>query len=115
MVGRLRPNLSCGACRPVLRNLLGRFHIFRQVASNLESIKVMALGESVIRHCMCSILELAPYSNKCCLIPGGRGVERIALLMLARVSRAHARCALGHRDVARAVPRYLPVVCLPVR
>ena len=32
----------------------------------------------------------------------------IALLMLARVSRVHVRCALGHRCVARAVPKKPP-------
>jgi hypothetical protein len=105
MVGRLRPNSSCGACRPALGNPLGRFHIFRQVASNLESMGVVALGASAMRQWVYIILELAPYSRNRCLIPGGRGVVRIALLMLARVSRVHARCALGHRDTVRAVPR----------
>ena len=65
----------------------------------------MALGESAIRQWVCIILELAPYSSNRCLISSGRGVERIALLMLVRVSRVHARCALGHRDAVRAVPR----------
>jgi hypothetical protein len=65
----------------------------------------MTFGDSAIRQCVCIILELAPYSSKRRLIPGGRGVERIALLMLARMSRVHARRALGHRDAVRAVPR----------
>ncbi len=42
---------------------------------------------------------------------GGRGVERIALLMLAKVSRfqvSRVKCALGLRDVVRAMPRYPP-------
>jgi hypothetical protein len=105
MVGRLRPNSSRGACRPSLGNPLGRFHIFRQVASNLESMEIMALGESAIRQWVCIILELAPYSSNRCLIPDGRGVERIALLMLAKVSEVHAMCALGQRDAERVVPR----------
>jgi len=78
---------------------------FRQVASSLESMEVMALGERVIRQCACIIFELAPYRSNRCLIPSGRGVERIALLMLARVSIVHVRCALGQRDDVRAVPR----------
>ncbi len=41
-------------------------------------------------------------------MPGGRGVERTALLMLERVSRVHVGCALGHSDAVRAVPRYPP-------
>ena len=108
MVGWLRPNSSCSTCRPALGNPLGMFHIFRQVAFYLESMVVMALGESAIRQWVCIILELASYSSNRCLILGGRGVDRIALLMLARVSRDHARCALGHRDVVRAVPRQPP-------
>ena len=65
----------------------------------------MALGESATRPCVCIILELAPYMSPRWLIPGGRVVERIALLMLIRVSRDHTRCAIGHRDAVRAVPR----------
>ena len=75
------------------------------MASNLESTEVMALGESAIRQWVCITLQLAPYSSNHCLIFGGRGVERIALLMLARVSRVHTRCALGHKDAVMAVPR----------
>ena len=97
MVERLRSNASCGACRPALGNPSGRFHIFRQVASNLESIEVMALDDSAMRQWVCIILQMAPYSSFRCLMLAGRGFERIALLMLARVSRVHARCtcALG--------------------
>jgi hypothetical protein len=104
-MGRLRPNSVCGACRPALGNPFGRFQILRQVASSLESIEVMALGESAIRQCVCMILELAPYRSNRCLMPGGRGVERIALLMLASVSSVHFRCALGYRDDVRVVPK----------
>ena len=105
MVGMLRSNSSCDACRPALGNPLGRFNIFRQVAYILESMEVMALGNSAMRQWVYIILELAPYRSSLCLILGGRGVKRIALLMLARVSRVSARCALGHRDAVRAVPR----------
>ena len=49
--------------------------------------------------------ELAPYSSNRCLMSSERGVERIALLMLAKVSKVHARFALGHGDAVRAVPR----------
>ncbi len=90
---------------PTLGNHLERLHIFWQVAGDLESMEVIALGECAIRQRACIILEMAPYSSKRCLILGGRGVERIALLMLARVSRVHARCALGQGDAVRAVPR----------
>ena len=105
MVGRLRHNSSCGACRPALGNPLGRFHIFRQVDFNLESMAVMTLGDSAIRQWVCIIFELAPYSSNCCLVHGGRCVERITLLMLAKVSKVHARCALGHSYAVRAGPR----------
>ena len=37
---------------------------------------------------------------------GGRSVERIALLMSEKVPRVHMRCAFGHNDAVRAVPRY---------
>jgi hypothetical protein len=108
LIGRLSHSSFCGACRLVLENSLGRLHIFRQVASILESMEVMALGEGAITQCVCTILELAPYKSKRCLIPCGRDVERIALLILVRMSRVHARCALRHRDAVRAVPRYPP-------
>ena len=39
---------------------------------------------------------------------GGRSVERTALLVLERVSRVHARGAVGHSDAVRAVQRYPP-------
>jgi hypothetical protein len=99
------PRSSRGAYRHALGNPLGRFHILRQVASNLDSMKVLALGKSAIRKCVCIILELAPYMSKRCLILGGRVVERIALLMLARGSRVHASCVIGHRDDVRAMHR----------
>jgi hypothetical protein len=105
MVERLRSNASCGACRPALGNPLGRFHIFRQVASNLESMEAMTFCYSSMRQWVCILLELAPYSSSRCLMTGGRGVERIALLMLAKVSTIHARWVLGHRDAVRAMPR----------
>jgi len=41
-------------------------------------------------------------------MPSGRGVEKTALMMLERVSIFRARCALGHSDAERAVPRYHP-------
>jgi hypothetical protein len=37
---------------------------------------------------------------------GGRGVERIAFLMLDRVSSVHLRYDFGHSDAVRARPRY---------
>ena len=89
-------------------NLLGRFQILRQFASIVESIEATAEGNNVIRQCVRMILELAPYRSKHCFMPSGRSVERIALLMLERVSRVHVMCALGHSDVVRAVPRYFP-------
>ena len=63
---------------------------------------------TAIKQCMCMTLEMASYRNKRCFMPGGRGVERTSLLMLERVSRVHVRCALGHSDTARAMPRYPP-------
>ena len=35
----------------------------------------------------------------------GRGVEITHFLMLERVSGVYVRCALGHSDAVRAVPR----------
>ena len=52
------------------------------------------------------ILEFVPYNNRRCFMPGGRGVESAALLMFERVINVHARCALGHSDAVRAVPKY---------
>ena len=74
MVGRLRPSSSCGAWMPTLGNPLGRFQILRQVASTMESIEAMAVGDNAIRQCMCMILKLAPYNSRRCFMHGGRGV-----------------------------------------
>jgi len=93
---------------PAMGNPLGRFQILRQVASIVESIEVMAEGDNAIRQCVCMILELAPYRSKRCFMHGGRGVEGTALLMLERVSRVRVRCALGHSDAVRDMPRYPP-------
>ena len=87
-------------------NSLGRFQILRQVASIVDSIETMMVGDNAIRQCVCMILELAPYRSKRCFMLGGRGVERNALLVLERVSRVHVGYALGHSDAVRAVPRY---------
>jgi len=93
MVGRLRPNSSCGAWRPALGNPLESFQISRQVASIIaESIEAMAVGDNVIKQCVCMILQLAPHISKCCFMPYGRGVARTELLMLERVSAVHLRC-----------------------
>ena len=105
MVGRLRPSSSCGACNPALGNPFGRHHILRHVASSLESMVVMIVGESAMRQCVCMILELAPYRRRCYFIPGGRGVARTALLIAAKVSVVHLRCAFGLREAVRAVPK----------
>ncbi len=75
------------------------------MASNLEPMEVMSFGDSAIRQWVRIFWELAPYSRSRCFIPDGRVVERIALLMLDMVYKVHARCALGHREAARAVPR----------
>ena len=115
MVGKLRLNSSCGACRPALGSPLGRFHIFRQVASNLESMEVITLGDSAMRQWVCIILELALHRSSRCLIPGGKGIERIALLMLARVSRVQASCALGIGTRRGRCLGSLPGVGRPVR
>jgi len=89
-----------------LGNPLGRFQNFRQVASYAESIEAMAVGNNGIKQCVCMILELAPYMSKRCCMPGERGAERIALIILERVSSVHLRCTLGHNDAVRTVPRY---------
>ena len=68
-------------------------------------MEFIAVGERVMRQCVCMLLELAPYKRRRCLIFGGRGVVSIALLMVARTSSVHLRCALGQRDVVSAVPR----------
>ena len=106
MVGRFSPNSSCGACRPALGKPLVSVHILQHVASRLESIVVIDVGESAIRQCVCMILELAPYKRRHCFTPGGRGVVRTALLIVDKVSIVHLRCAFGLREAVRAVPRY---------
>ena len=60
LVEMLKPSSSCGACNPALGNLFGRRHVLRQVASNDESMEVIAAGERATRQCVCIILELAP-------------------------------------------------------
>ena len=101
MWGRLRPNSLCGVCKPALGNLLVRFHIFGRwllIWSRWRWL-IVPLGNGY------AFFELAPYSSNRCLMFGERGVDRIALLMLAKVSKVHARCALRHGDAVRAVPR----------
>ena len=68
-------------------------------------MEVIAFGERAVRQCVCVILELAPYRSRRCLIFGGRGVVSTALLMVARTSSVHLRCALGQRDAVSAVSR----------
>ena len=75
------------------------------MASSSESIDVMDAGESVIRQCVRMILELVPYRRRRCFILGGRGVARIALLVVAKVSIVHLRCAFRLREAVRAAPR----------
>ena len=77
----------------------------RQVASIVESIESMTVGDNAIKQCVCLILELSPYTSSRGFMCGGRGVVITALLMLNRVSIVHVRCALGHIDAVRAVPR----------
>ena len=103
MVARLRPNLSCGAWIPALENPLGRFQILWHIASTVESIETMAVGDKANKQRVCMILELALYRSKRHFMPGGRGIERNVLLMLERVSSVHLRCALGHSVAVRAV------------
>ena len=56
-------------------------------------------------------LELAPYrSSRRCFMPGGRGFERDALLMLKNVSSVHSRCPFGHIGIVRAVLR-ISLIC----
>ena len=52
---------------------LGSFQILRHVASSLESIVVIDVGEIAIRQCVCMILKLAPYKKRRCFTPGWRG------------------------------------------
>ena len=105
MVGRFSPNSSGGACRPTLGKPLGSLQILRHVASSLKSILVIEVGKSAIRQRVCMILELAPYRRRRCFIPGGMGVDRTALLIVAKVSIVHLRCAFGLKEAVRAVPR----------
>ena len=62
-------------------------------------------GESAIRQFMSMILELAPYERRRCFTPGGSGGARTALLIVAKVSVVHLRCAFGLREAVRVVPR----------
>ena len=71
-------------------------------------MEVIAACERAMRQCVCIMLELALYRRRHCLIFGGEGVVSTALLMVARTSSVHLRCALGQRDVVKAVPRYPP-------
>ena len=66
---------------------------------------MIADGESATRQCACMILELAPYRRRRYFIPGGRGVDRTALLIVAKVSIVHLMCAFGLREAMRVVPR----------
>jgi hypothetical protein len=50
------------------------------------------------------ISELAPYMSRYCFMLGGMGVDKTALLILARASSVYFKCAFGHRDVVKAVP-----------
>ena len=84
---------------------MGSFQILRDVASSLESIVVIDAGESAIRHCVCMILEFVPYKRRRCFTPGGRGVARTALSIVAKVPIVHLRCAFGLREAVWAVPR----------
>ena len=72
----------------------------------MEPVGAIAVGDNDIKQCVCIFLKLAPYKSKRCFVLGWRGVERTALRILERVSRVHVRCALGHCDAVRAVPRY---------
>ena len=65
----------------------------------------MSLSDNAVKQCVCVILKIAPHRSKRYFMPCGSGVDITALLMSERVSRVHARCALGHSDAARAVPR----------
>ena len=60
MVGSMRPNASLGACRPALKNSLGRLHILRQAAFSLDSMAAMEFGDNVIKQCVYKILEEGP-------------------------------------------------------
>jgi hypothetical protein len=104
MVGRLRPNSLCGACRPALGSPLRRFHILRQFASKVDSIAEMAVGDNAIKQCVCMILELAPYKSRHYFMLYGRGVDSIALLMLDILWSVNCRCAFMQSDAGKVVP-----------
>jgi len=87
MVGRFRSDLSGDACKPVMGKPLGSFHILRYVVSSLESMYVMVVCDSVIRQCKCTFLKMSPYRTRRCFIPGERGVDCTASLMLYTVFR----------------------------
>jgi hypothetical protein len=53
------------------------------------------------------ILNIVAYMNMRCFIPSGNEVARTALMTVAGASSVHFRCALGQRDVVRAVPSVL--------
>ncbi len=74
------------------------------MASTLESIVVLDAGESAIRQCVCMFLALTPYKRRRCFTPGGKGVVRIALLIVDKVSIVNLRCGFGLRKAVRAVP-----------
>jgi hypothetical protein len=78
----------------------------REVASIVDSIEAMAVGDNAIKQCVCMILELALDRSMRWLIRGGRVVERNAFMALERVFRFHVKCALGYMNSARAVLRY---------
>ncbi len=65
---------------------------------------VIDARKRAIRQCPCIILDLAPYRRRC-LMPGRRGVDGTALLMVDKVSIVHLRCSFGQREAVRAVPR----------
>ncbi len=105
MVGRFIPISSCGACMPAMGKPLGSCQYFRYVASSLESMDVIATGDSAIRQCVCVMLEMAPHRRRRCFIPYGRWVYRTASPMADSVTVVHARYAFGQREAVRAVPR----------
>ena len=59
-VGILRPSLSVGACNPTRGNVLGRFQIFLDVPSKMDSTSPIAVGERITRQWVWLILECAP-------------------------------------------------------
>ena len=75
------------------------------MAWSLVLIVVIDARESAIRQCVCMILELAPYKRRRCFTPGGRGVARTTLLIVAKVSIVYVRYSFRLREAVRAVPR----------